>query len=128
MARRSKKALQQNPRLRSTPQVKLSKAQRQRQLTYGPITKWRKCSDNPKYMSRAHQEYHIERDETGYWVIKIHAGGWLTPALKGNFTSFKMAEDTLIRQLKKTDKWNKAIYPGCLAQQPKSSTERLSED
>lgn len=71
-----------------------------------------KCvSDNPVYVTAGLQEYQILQDGPA-WRIKRYPRGRLNPAISGHFTSFKLAEDALIRFIKRKDKWGRAMYPG----------------
>lgn len=62
------------------------------------------------YASHGRQEYIIELDGSNYY-IRRYRGGQLNRMLDTTFTSFKLAEETLVRWLKREDKWGKAIYP-----------------
>lgn len=68
-----------------------------------------------KYVSRGHQEFWIEQDGR-FWIIKRLLGGRVHPSLTQKFTTFQICEQTLIQYLRSTDKFNKAIYPGCQEQ------------
>jgi hypothetical protein len=64
-----------------------------------------------KYVSAGLQEFYIERDEIGYWSIKMYLNYQLPVKLQGKWISFIEAERKLIDYLKSKDKWGKAIYP-----------------
>jgi hypothetical protein len=68
-----------------------------------------------KYVSAGRQEYTIQQSNVG-WKIVRYMGGHSPKRLRGDFTTFRSAEQTLVNYLIQTDKWGKAIYPGCQEQ------------
>lgn len=81
-------------------------------------------SPTAKYVSKGLREYRIVEAGHGLWKIKPFRGK-LRKSLSGAFTSFGEAEAVLIKFLKDTDKFGKALYPGCPAQLRINSTGRL---
>lgn len=69
-------------------------------------------SENPKYVTQGGLEYLIEQDPAGFFFIKPYGGGRVRKELQGRFTSYAAAEKPLIQFLERTDKINRAIYPG----------------
>lgn len=67
-------------------------------------------SDQAVYVTAGRKEYRIVPDGPN-WRIKPWVRGPLKKSLKGVFTSFKLAETTLINHLRTTDRWNRAIWP-----------------
>lgn len=75
----------------------------------------KKVRADAKYVSAGRQEYTIQQSNVGWKIVK-YMGGLSPERLKGDFTTFRSAEQTLINYLIQTDKWGKAIYPGCQEQ------------
>lgn len=69
-------------------------------------------SDDPKYVTQGGLEYLIEQDAAGFYYIRPYGGGKLRKELQGRFTTYAAAEKPLIHFLERTDKINRAIYPG----------------
>ena len=70
-----------------------------------------KTTADPTYMSAGYQEFRITQSGP-YWVVKQYMGGRIAKELQGFFQTFHLAEETLIKYLRRTNRWNKAIWPG----------------
>jgi len=72
----------------------------------------RKVRPDAKYVSAKLQEFIIDRDDLGYYYIRLYKGGRLHESLQGRFISFADCERRLIARLEATDKFGgRAIWP-----------------
>jgi len=68
------------------------------------------------YVSGRLREYTIQDAKPYGYKIVPFGGGKLADEISGTFMNFRTAEKALIAYLRRTDKWGRAIYPGCQEQ------------
>lgn len=109
MESRPKTPIQPYPELRTVRQKQLAEL-------FPKVRNFRaliNCDPTSPYISRGFQSYRIKQTEQGFWIIERYRGGLMDKRLRTSFTRFIDAENELINYLKRTDKFNKARYPGC---------------
>lgn len=67
--------------------------------------------ETDKYVSQRGTKFTIEKLPNGLFQIVMKAGGAVPDFCKGRYTSFRFAENDLVRYLRKGDKIGKAKYP-----------------
>lgn len=87
-----------------------------------------KMRHTAKYATRGRKEYYIKQDEIGYFFVVPYKGGQRPKELTDKFTTHRLCEEALIKYLKRTDRFGKAIYPGCRAQLPINCIVLSSKD
>ena len=104
-----------------------------------PSKYWKECQErlatthkrqhsfDPTYMTDRFKEYKIRHVHDG-WKIYAHKGGFVNKALMGRFSTFKLAEDLLIRFIKQRNVSGYARYPGCPKPQPTDFIGHLLKD
>lgn len=65
------------------------------------------------YITAGLQSYTLRQNKLGHWYIVKYKGGWLHKSVQGTYTTKDEAHRRLVSYIVSTDKWGKAIYPGC---------------
>jgi hypothetical protein len=65
-----------------------------------------------EFVSDGGQEYKLEVNEIGQWFVKRYKGGPVAKPIQGFWMTRNEAKDALIRYLRRTDRLNRAWWPG----------------
>ena len=64
-----------------------------------------------QYVTEGRAEIIIKQLSSGRWHAYFFKGGQLPEALSGQFTSHRACETEVIKYLRNSEKWGKAIWP-----------------